>query len=366
MDSAPSARPAAPASQTDALPPPRGGSAGRVGVALFGVVVSLVFLYLALRRVDPAEFFADLRSADPPFYLLSVTLATLTFPTRATRWRIILASGGERVRWRPVWHATAIGFMATNLLPARAGELARAYAASRFLDIPLARSIGSIAVERVFDGLVIVLLLALAIATFHVAGAAEVSGRSVSSIAAWSGAVFIVILGLLFFLVHAPRPALQWLAAAARRVLPARAADFVVRMTRSFIEGLTVLRSPLDFARVVGWSFAVWLVNAAAFTAAFLAFHLGPLPLTTPLLLQGIVAVGVAIPASPGFVGVFEWTAVFALGLYGVGRTPAASFALGTHLGWFIPITVIGLWHLARSGLSLREISAGGRGGAAA
>ena len=348
MDSAPSASPNAPAS----------AGHGRVWLGLLGMVVSLVFLYWALRGVRPAEFFADLESANIWLYLTSVLLATLTFPARAFRWRIILASGGSAVRWTPVWHATAIGFMATNLLPARAGELARAYAASRFVPVPLPRSFGSIAVERVFDGLIIVLLLTLAIATFHL-GVAEVRGTSISTIAAWTGALFILLLGLLFFLVHAPQEALAWLAAIVRRVLPERAAEFVVRVTRSFIDGLTILRSPLDFARVVAWSFAVWLINAAAFYTAFMAFHLGPLPLTSPLLLQGIVAVGVAIPASPGFIGVFEGTAVFALGLYGVARTPAASMALGTHIGWFIPITAIGLWRLARSGLSLKDITRG-------
>ena len=350
MVAAPRADPAPPA-------PPRHG---RFWLGLLGIVVSLAFLYWALRGVRPGEFFADLESANLALYLTSVVLATLTFPARAVRWRIILSSGGERVRWAPVWHATAIGFSATNLLPARTGELARAYAASRLVPLPLARSIGSIAVERVFDGLIIVFLLALAIATFPVAGAAAVHGTSISSIAAWTGALFIFILAFLFFLVHAPRAALAALAAVVRRLLPARAAEFVVRMTRSFIEGLTILRSPLDFAKVVACSFGVWLINAAAFYSAFLAFHLGRLPLTSPLLLQGIVAVGVAIPASPGFIGVFEGTAVFALGLYGVARTPAASMALGTHLGWFVPITLIGLWYLARSGLSLRDITAGG------
>ena len=350
MDSAPSASPGTPAT----------AGRGRFWLGLAGILISVGFLYWALRGVDPAELWADLRGVNAGFYLLSVALATLTFPARAVRWRIILASSGEAVPYRPVWHATAIGFMATNLLPARAGELARAYAASRFLGVPLPRSIGSIAVERVFDGLIVVLLLALAIATFRVAGAAQLSGRSVSSIVAWTGAAFIVILAVLFFLVHAPRPALAWLAAALRRVLPERWAEFVVRMTRSFIEGLTVLRSPAAFARVVAWSLAVWLINAAAFYAAFLAFHLGPLPVTSPLLMQGIVAVGVAIPSSPGFVGVFEWTGVFALGLYGVAQTPAASCALGTHIGWFLPITAIGLWRLARSGLSLRDVTGGG------
>ncbi len=299
-----------------------------------------------------------MRRADPWLFLASVVLATLTFPARASRWRIILAASGGPTPWRPVWRATAIGFMTNNVLPARAGELARAYAAARFVDLPLARSIGSIAVERVFDGLIVVFLLALVILTFDAPGAMVVAGTSVSATAAWTGALFIVALGVLFFLVHAPRVALRWLAATLRRVAPARTAEFVVRVARSFIEGLSILRSPVDFLRVVGWSLAIWLINAAAFYAAFRAFHLGPLPFSAALLLQGLVAVGVALPSSPGFFGAFEYFSKIALGLYGVVPDASVSFAVGTHLGWFFPITLIGLYYLARSGLSLHDIAA--------
>lgn len=334
------------------------GGRGRLWLGLLGIALSLAFLYWALRGVHFAEFVLHVRRANPWLFLLSVALATLTFPARASRWRIILAASVPTTPWRPVWRATTIGFMANNLLPARAGELARAYAAARFLDLPLARSIGSIAVERVFDGLIVVFLLTLVILTFDFPGAVVVAGTSVSATAAWTGALFILALGVLFFLVHAPRDALRWLAALLRRTLPARTADFVVRMTRSFIEGLSILRSPPDFLRVVGWSLAIWLINAAAFYAAFMAFHLGPLPFSSALLLQGIVAVGVALPSSPGFFGAFEYCSRIALGLYGVRPDASVSFAVGTHLGWFIPITAIGLYYLARSGLSLHDITA--------
>jgi glycosyltransferase 2 family protein len=335
---------------------PRGR--GRLWLGLLGFVLSLAFLYWALRGVHLHEFVLHVRRANLGLFLLSVVLATLTFPARASRWHIILAATGSPVGWRPVWRATAIGFMANNVLPARAGELARAYAAARFADLPLARSIGSIAVERVFDGLIVVFLLALVILTFDFPGAVVVAGTSVSATAAWTGGLFILALGVLFFLVHAPREALRWLAALLRRVAPPRTADFVVRVTRSFIEGLSILRSPADFLRVVGWSLAIWLINASAFYAAFMAFHLGPLPFSSALLLQGIVAVGVALPSSPGFFGAFEYCSRIALGLYGVPPDSSVSFAVGTHLGWFFPITFIGLYYLARSGLSLHEISA--------
>jgi uncharacterized protein (TIRG00374 family) len=293
-------------------------------------------------------------------FLLSVALATLTFPVRASRWRIILAARSPGVRWKPVWHATAIGFMANNVLPARTGELARAYAASRLVGLPFAASFGSIAVERTFDGLIVVTLMALAMASSDFPTTITVGGTSVSTIAAWTGGLFILVLAFLFVLVHAPREGLAWVAAVLRRVLPERTSEFVVRIARSFIEGLSILRAPRDFVRVVIWSIAVWLINAAAFYAGFLAFHIEGLPLTSPLLLQGIVAVGVAIPSSPGFFGPFEALSRVSLGLYGVPADPAVSFAVGTHLGWFVPITVIGLFHLARSGLSLKDITGGG------
>ena len=157
MDSAPSSAGSPPA-------PHRTRVRGRLWQALGGIAISLFFLYLALRGVSPAAFFREVRHANVWLFLASAAVATLTFPARASRWRIILAARSAGVRWKPVWHATAIGFMANNVLPARAGELARAYAGSRLVGLPLAASLGSVAVERVFDGLIVVLLMAVAIA----------------------------------------------------------------------------------------------------------------------------------------------------------------------------------------------------------
>ncbi len=320
--------------------------------------MSLVFLYWALRGVSPAAFFREIARANLWLFLASAAVATLTFPARASRWRIILAARSAGVPWRPVWHATAIGFMANNVLPARAGELARAFAGSRLVGLPFAASLGSVAVERVFDGLIVILLMAVAIASGDFPAAVTIGHTSVSTVAAWLGAAFILALAFLFALVHAPREGLARVAAVLRRLLPPAAAEWLVRVTRGFIEGLSILRAPRDFARVVVWSLAVWLINGAAFYLGFLAFHIHGLPLTSPLLLQGIVAIGVAIPSSPGFFGLFEAGSRVSLGLYGVPGVAAASFALGTHLGWFVPITALGLVYLARSGLSLHDISA--------
>ena len=89
--------------------------------------------------------------------------------------------------------------------------------------------------------------------------------------------------------------------------------------------------------------------------------------LATALFTQGIIAIGVAIPSSPGFFGVFEAAGKFALGIYGVSDTVAVTWAVGFHLLSFIPITLIGAYYFARAGLTFAELSkAGSSGGTAA
>jgi len=91
---------------------------------------------------------------------------------------------------------------------------------------------------------------------------------------------------------------------------------------------------------------------------AFRAFDID-LPASAALVLQGVVAVGVAVPQAPGFFGGFEALSRIVLGFYGVGSDQAISFAIAVHMGWFIPITLIGLIMLARASLSLRELRGG-------
>ena len=324
---------------------------------VLGLALSVFFLAWAFRDVSLAELAHQLRRANYVYFALAVLVLTLTFPLRALRWRILLAPGTAGAPLGPVWRATAIGFMANNVLPARAGEVVRAYAASQLVGLPVSTTLASIGIERVFDGLVIIFLLTLGILAPEFPSHSQVAGRSVADIAVWTGGAFAVILMLFVTMVHAPARALQVVDRAFHRVLPRRAAEWTVRVLRNLIEGLAILRSPRDTARVLVWSFALWLTNASGYWFGFRAFHLLGLPASSTLVLQGIVALGVAIPSSPGWFGPFEAASRASLELYGVNGGAAASFALGLHIGGFIPITAIGFWILARTGLTLRELS---------
>jgi len=310
-----------------------------------------------LYKIDLRKVWTFAQHANAWLLLLTVVLATLTFPVRTIRWRLILRdAGGARLPFPPLWHATTIGFMANNLLPARAGEVARAYVASRQLPVRFSTALGSIAVERAFDALVMLGLMAVAIAAPSFPAHAQVAGRSLSTIAASTAVLFGAFLLVAFLIANRPTPWLVLVERIARRVLPARVADRVVRAADGIVEGLAVLKSPARFAGVVFWSLVQWIINAAAFAICFRAFGLA-VPPEAALLLQGIIGFGVAVPATPSFIGVFEAATLVTLQLYGVESSLAVSYALTYHLTTFLPITLLGLWSLSRLHIRLRELS---------
>ena len=121
--------------------------------------VSVLGVWYALHDISFTELVAVARRVHIAPFLTAIALVTLTFPLRTIRWRYLLQLDGKKLPFLPLWHATAIGFMANNILPARAGEVARIYAAGKLTDVSYSASFASIAIERIFDGLIILLLI---------------------------------------------------------------------------------------------------------------------------------------------------------------------------------------------------------------
>ena len=174
-----------------------------------GVIISIVLLWWSLHDVSPREVLAEISRAKPLAFLGCVVLSTLTFPLRTARWRFLLRLDGARLPFAPLWHATAIGFMANNLLPARAGEVARAFAANRLTGVRFFAALASIAVERVMDGMAMVVLLLIAIAWGGFAPGMTVGGFTLIQIASFTGFIFLAALIAALAVVHQPAPALR-------------------------------------------------------------------------------------------------------------------------------------------------------------
>ncbi len=333
--------------------PPAGSGARRILSAILGIAISAGLLLWALRGVDLAEVSARIRGARPLPLIIAAALATVSFPLRVVRWRYLLRrDDGGVLPAKPLWHAVAIGFMANNLLPFRAGELVRVFAASRLADARFGAVLTSIAVERIFDGLAVVGLLSIGLLVSSLPTNVALGGVSLAHAAQVSGGLAGAALVVAALTVAYPLAA----EAVARRVLPAGGVtERIVAGIESIRQGLSALRSPSRLAGVIVWSLVLWMVNAASFWIAFGAFGI-PADYPAALVLQGVLVIGISVQFAPGFVGQFEAAIVAALALYGVGNEVASSYAIAYHAVTFLPIVLLGFWSLARSPVAIGDL----------
>ncbi|MEX0893544.1 MAG: lysylphosphatidylglycerol synthase transmembrane domain-containing protein [Gemmatimonadota bacterium] len=323
--------------------------------AALGLLVSGLALWWVFRDVDLGHVAADIGRADPLLFLLSAAAATGVFWIRAWRWKALLEPVCPGTTFRSRFAAVTIGFMGNNLLPARVGEFARAYALSRMTPVPIVASFGSLVLERLLDGVFVVgfLFVAMWLPGFpgFPGGQFEYMGVVRSA-----GVTVLAAVGLLMVMVFWPAGSVRLLERAAVRVLPKRIARLVVDALEAFLAGVGALREPRLMARALAWSAALWLFNAVGFWIAFAAFDL-ELGYVAALFLQSVVALMVSVPSAPGFWGVFELAAdVVLVGLWGQAEVRALAYAVGFHLAGFIPVTLLGLWYAWRLGLSVGEL----------
>ena len=314
------------------------------------LAITVGLLWWAFKDVSWAELWHHVRVSNPWLLLLAVVVGTMVFPLRAFRWRPILDPVAPNLPYGPLWRATAIGFMANSVLPSgRAGEIVRPFMLARETQVPFSAAFASLVVDRVFDALCVLLLVIVALL--------DPSVPEGISVGAFVGTTVFVVLGLtavLYAIVFFPNQLITLFELVARRVAPTfeeRGRD----MLRSFAAGLSVLRSPKRFFVVFLWAMAMWLVQPLAFWIGFEALGIH-VPFTAALLVQGIIVVGVAVPSTPGFFGLFEAAAKVGLAIYGIHENLALAWGFTYHILSLIPIVVIGLYYLARSGVKLSDL----------
>jgi hypothetical protein len=323
---------------------------GALGIALS----ALLLWYLLHGQVG--EVVRVLGTSNLWLWAASAIVATAIFPLRARRWQAILTPLAGRLPVAPLWHATAIGMMVNNVFPMRAGEFARAFAISRERrDVPFTAAFASLAVDRLFDGVVVILLMLAGTLDPRFPADATILGVGAGKIAA-SAAIFLgaVLVGLYAFVLFPD--AMLGLAERAGNLFSTKFGARLRSLGGGFASGLGVLREPKLAAEVFAWTVLHWLTNAAAFWLGFKALGITA-PFAAACFVQGIVAVGVAVPSSPGFFGVFEATAAAGLKLYGVPESVALSWGIGFHILSFIPITVMGAWYFTRLRLHVSDIA---------
>lgn len=304
----------------------------------FKVVAIALVAYMLIYHVEWDEFGQVFANVSWTFVLLAIVANLASILLKAASWKIIFDHSFEGIhgRWRDLTSAIMVGFLVNALIPARVGELARAYVISRreaLLGYSVSKStvFGTVVLERVFDG--------VAMAMIVIYGVVEMDLPTWADRGALVLVVISAIFAVLLVIMEIKREQIQDGAATAAanhrehhpwwRKLSTKMYGVIAR----FSEGQQVLRSPGRVVAIFCTTSLSWLSQLTAVYFSLQAFHLGDIGMLGALLLLILINVAGALPATPGNVGVFQLATVIPLvATYDVSKTTALAFSIGLQI----------------------------------
>ncbi|MBI3979517.1 MAG: flippase-like domain-containing protein [Chloroflexi bacterium] len=312
-----------------------------------GVAVSGVSLGLVVSRVQPAEAVDALRNLNYWWLLSSFALYAALMPAKAVRWRLLFSRPDGLGIGRLV-SALFIGYFVNNVAPARLGEVARVYLIGRSRPAGHAQVAATIIVEKLLDTLMLLACVAVLAPALPMPDWAKQSILVVGAGVAFGVGVLVAVVWLHTSFVRLVR----W---SASRLLP-RQGHRIAAQIEALVDELAILRHPGRAAGAVFWTTIIWLITFGHTYVVLLAFDL-PVPAWASVMVTGLLGLGMTVPSSPGYIGVFQYATVTALALFDIGESQGFTFSVVLHVLTFLSVTVGGLYCVLRESLSLAAIS---------
>lgn len=328
-------------------------------LVVIGLAVGLLAIFL--RNADLARVWTSVKAARVEFLLASLGFTAASFLIRAERWQYLLGPLGPTRFW-VVFKTTVIGFGASAVLPARAGEVIRPYLLARREGLSATAAFATIIVERVLDLVAVLLLLASYLLWFD--PGMEARDSAVFSAIRYGGMVMTPVavgaLVVMFFMAGRPESLHAWLLKA-ERILPARLAAMIAKLAQTFAEGFAVVRRPERLVAALAWSLVLWVTIAAGIWAVAVAFSIG-MPLTGGWLMLAPLVVGVAVPTPGGVGGFHEAFRLGATSFFGADNDTAVGAAIVLHAISVGPVAIAALWFMVQDGLKIGGMARGDLG----
>lgn len=325
--------------------------ASRVFHSALGMAVSGILIGVLVYALDWPEVWRHLKSAHLWVLIPSLLLLWCHYWLRAWRWKYLLPPT-DTVQWQRMFDSIMVGNFATYILPLRAGEFVRPYLLTRYSPHSFSTCFISVVVERFFD--LSIVLLSFAVMVVYVPGVPDWvnKGALLLSVLALGILVFIS-LGALF-------PAqIERLLTVLLKPFPAKLSGFVQRFARDLLRGALVLRSFSNIVRITALSLAVWGSCYLLFYLFFFFFDIPP-SLWMAVAIAVIVALAVAAPSAPGFIGIYQAGCIAGFQLFGVSEELAGAYSILTHALQFVLFILYGIYFLLSSGLSFKELRRAG------
>ncbi len=321
----------------------------RTGQLLIGLLISAFFISKALPGLHLGQVWQAIREAQYWWILPGVAVYFLGLWARTWRWHFMLRHI-KPIPLSRLFPLVCIGYFGNNVYPFRAGEVLRSYVLRRRESVAITSSLATVIVERVFDGLVMLLFVFLALPfaplpSFY---------RNLVVLLT----VLLVVATLIFvWMAMQPTRVARFYHWTGDRLLPrairARTDDLYER----FMEGLHSLSSGSDVLMIFGTSVLVWLMETVKYWFVMHAFPF-QVSFVVLMLMNGLVNLATTLPSAPGYVGTFDTPGIETLAAFGVERNLAASYTFTLHAALWIPVTLVGAFYFWREHLRWDDIGA--------
>jgi len=309
--------------------------------------VSALFVWLALRGLKIDQVLKDMREANYWWLAPSILVYFLAVWARTWRWDYMLRPL-KKISLVRLFPVVVIGYMGNNIFPFRAGELLRSFVLREREGVAISASLATVVVERVFDGLVMLAFVFLALPVTPIPG--DGSGR-IRTLVIGASIAFFVAMIIFFILAAMPERFMalaQWFA---DRLLPQRFAEPLLGFLERFLDGLASLRSFRSVIMIFLSTVVIWLLETLKYWFVMQAFPF-QVSFFALMLMNGVVNLATTLPSAPGYVGTFDEPGIEILKLFAVNENTAAAYTLVLHAALWLPITLLGIYFMIREGLS--------------
>lgn len=300
----------------------------RIGI---GVLLSLLFIWLAFRNIDFSELWQTFTRLQPGWLAPGAVLILLAYFFRALLWRGLLRRFPVRT-WN-LFRIVTIGYLANNILPLRLGEVIRAWLLGRREKLPASLALATVVIERGLDLLSLFAFFLFMMFWVPFEPWLKLSGLILAGI----GLVMVLVLALNY---RYGGHWLDWIEGPLQR-LPGKWGSWFHSQLDNFLQGLKLLESPGQLASVLGLALAGWLSWTSVVYFCFRAMGL-PLDFLAAMFLIVVLNFGLMLPSSPGGLGVFEFMVILALKPYGVPKEAALGLGFTFHMLQYLLTLIVG------------------------
>lgn len=310
---------------------------------ILSFAVSAVFILLSIRGVRWDEF-RNVLATIPPiniFVLILINIALVFI--RPFRWKVIL-SNIFRARYRHCYNYTNIGFLANNVLPARAGELIRPILFAQKLHLSKVTAITTVVIERLFDFVVLLSFLLYAFLKIDMPLWTKRGGATL---------IGVTVFFLVLFVILSRREGAEHSFIYKIPFVPRKIKIFVEDKYRSFRHGLMIFHDAKDIITTLLVTVLVWTGYVLSIFVILSAFSYDINPVDASIVMMVFVSLSIMIPSSPGHFGTFQYASILALGLYGIPKTDALAISLLVQVPIYLVNVVFGVASLFWEGVSL-------------